>query len=61
MLDLLKGHGLVSALDAHDRGIIRPIITHLANPENLQALVVWLREQVEGATTTAAAAEEDEA
>ena len=61
LLDQLKGHGLVSALDAHDRVIIRPIITHLANPENLQALVVWLREQVEGATTPAAAAEEDEA
>ena len=61
LLDQLKGHGLVSALDAHDRVIIRPIITHLANPENLQALVVWLREQVEGATTPAAAAEEDKA
>ncbi|XLX40608.1 DUF4194 domain-containing protein [Ectopseudomonas mendocina] len=61
LLDQLKGHGLVSALDAHDRVIIRPIITHLANPENLQTLVVWLREQVEGATTPAAAAEEDKA
>ena len=61
LLDQLKGHGLVSALDAHDRVIIRPIITHLANPENLQALVVWLREQVEGAVTPAAGAEEDEA
>lgn len=48
LLDQLKGHGLVSALDTHDRVIIRPIITHLANPENLQALVAWLREQVEG-------------
>ncbi|HCE7310554.1 TPA: DUF4194 domain-containing protein [Pseudomonas aeruginosa] len=61
LLDQLKGHGLVSALDAHDRVMIRPIITHLANPENLQALVAWLREQVEGAATTAAGAEEDEA
>ncbi|HHK2201326.1 TPA: DUF4194 domain-containing protein [Pseudomonas aeruginosa] len=61
LLDQLKGHGLVSALDAHDRVIIRPIITHLANPENLQALVVWLREQVEGAVTPAAGGEEDEA
>ena len=26
LLDQLKGHGLVSALDAHDRVIIRPII-----------------------------------
>ena len=61
LLDQLKGHGLVSALDAHDRVIIRPIITHLANPENLQALVAWLREQVEGAATPVAGAEEDEA
>ncbi|MDR6678732.1 DUF4194 domain-containing protein [Pseudomonas oryzihabitans] len=60
LLDQLKGHGLVSALDAHDRVIIRPIITHLANPENLQALVAWLREQV-GAATPAAGTEEDEA
>ena len=51
----------MSALDAHDRVIIRPIITHLANPENLQALVAWLREQVEGAATPVAGAEEDEA
>ncbi|MEJ1228943.1 DUF4194 domain-containing protein [Pseudomonas sp. CCNWLW56] len=59
LLDQLKGHGLVSALDAHDRVIIRPIITHLANPENLQALVAWLREQVEGAAAPAADGEED--
>ena len=59
LLDQLKGHGLVSALDAHDRVIIRPIITHLANPENLQALVTWLREQVEGGATPAADGEED--
>ncbi len=59
LLDQLKGHGLVSALDAHDRVIIRPMITHLANPENLQALVAWLREQVAGATTLAPGGEED--
>lgn len=59
LLDQLKGHGLVSALDAHDRVIIRPIITHLANPENLQALVAWLREQVEGIPTSAPEDEED--
>lgn len=47
LLDQLKGHGLVSAVDAHDRVVIRPIITHLANPENLQALVAWLRPQTE--------------
>jgi len=59
LLDQLKGHGLVSALDAHDRVIIRPMITHLANPENLQALVAWLREQVAGATALASGGEED--
>lgn len=42
LLDALKGHGLVSAPDAHDRVLIRPIIAHLANPENLQLLLAWL-------------------
>jgi hypothetical protein len=45
LLDQLKGHGLVSTLDAHERVTIRPIIAHLANPENLQALLVWLQQQ----------------
>lgn len=45
LLDQLKGHGLVSAPDAHERITVRPIIAHLANPENLQALLDWLREQ----------------
>ncbi|MNF67039.1 hypothetical protein D3C84_488430 [compost metagenome] len=52
LLDQLKGHGLVSALDAHDRVIIRPIIAHLVNPENLQALLAWLRAQAEGTATS---------
>lgn len=46
LLDQLKGHGLVSSLDAHERVTIRPIIAHLANPDNLQALLGWLKEQV---------------
>jgi hypothetical protein len=45
LLDQLKGHGLVSALDAHEQITVRPIIAHLANPENLQALLDWLLEQ----------------
>ncbi|WP_284455327.1 DUF4194 domain-containing protein [Alloalcanivorax xenomutans] len=45
LLDQLKGHGLVSAPDQHERVTVRPIIAHLANPENLQALLEWLREQ----------------
>ncbi len=54
LLDQLKGHGLVSTIDSHERVTIRPIIAHLANPENLQALLNWLREQ------TAVAAEANE-
>ena len=43
LLDQLKGHGLVSEPDTHERVSIRPIIAHLASPENLQHLLVWLR------------------
>ena len=39
LLEQLKGHGIVSEVDAHDQVTIRPIITHLANPENLQNLL----------------------
>lgn len=45
LLDQLKGHGLVSTPDAHDNIIIRPIIAHLANPENLRALLAWIQDQ----------------
>lgn len=45
LLDQLKGHGLVSEPDAHERVSIRPIIAHLASPENLQHLLAWLRKQ----------------
>ena len=52
LLDQLKGHGLVSTIDSHERVTIRPIIAHLANPENLQALLNWLREQTSVAGET---------
>lgn len=39
LLEQLKGHGLVSEIDSHDQVSIRPIITHLANPESLQGLL----------------------
>lgn len=39
LLEKLKGHGLVSAVDDQDRVTIRPIIAHLANPKSLQALL----------------------
>ena len=45
LLDQLKAHGLVSEPDTHERVSIRPIIAHLASPENLQHLLVWLRRQ----------------
>jgi|TARA_R100000501_G_C2609010_1_gene104054 hypothetical protein len=48
LLEQLKGHGLVSTPDQHERVLVRPIIAHVANPENLQALLVWLREQTGG-------------
>ena len=46
LLDQLKGHGLVTALDAHERVSIRPIITHLANPDNLSALLAALKDRL---------------
>ncbi len=43
LLEKLKGHGLVSAIDEQDKVTIRPIIAHLANPENLNALLQQYR------------------
>lgn len=43
LLENLKNHGIVSEVDASDQIIIRPIITHLANPENLQNLLQHFR------------------
>ncbi len=39
LLEQLKGHGIVSEIDTHDQVSIRPIITHVANPENLISLL----------------------
>ncbi len=44
LLEHLRGHGVVSDVDAQERITIRPMIVHLANPENLQALLARLRE-----------------
>lgn len=44
LLDNLHEHGVVSKVDAQDQLTIRPMIVHLANPENLQALLQRLRE-----------------
>lgn len=43
LLEALKGHGIVSDVDSQDQVIIRPIITHLANPENLKNLLQHFR------------------
>ena len=43
LLENLRGHGVVSEVDAQERITIRPMIVHLANPHNLQALLQHLR------------------
>jgi hypothetical protein len=60
LLEQLKGHGVVSEIDEHDRISIRPIIAHLANPENLQSLLQAFREQVRRGQTQVRPIEESE-
>jgi hypothetical protein len=49
LLEQLKGYGVVSEVDRHDQFSIRPIIAHLANPENLTGLLVAIRQEAEAA------------
>lgn len=59
LLESLRGHGVVSEVDAQDRFSIRPMIVHLANPENLQALLQTLRDRSrDSAAATSEGAEE---
>jgi hypothetical protein len=44
LLENLRTHGMVSEVDAQDCITIRPMIVHLLNPENLQTLLLRLRE-----------------
>ena len=53
LLDKLRAHGVVSEVDAQDQLTIRPMIVHLANPENLQALLAHLRELGQAGEPTA--------
>ena len=53
LLENLRGHGVVSEVDAQDGFTIRPMIVHLANPENLQALLQTLREMTSAKGATA--------
>lgn len=47
LLENLRTHGMVSDVDAQDCITIRPMIVHLLNPENLQTLLLRLREVAE--------------
>lgn len=58
LLEQLKGHGIVSEVDQHERVTIRPIIAHLANPENLAGLMQGLREAASGRPSAADRASE---
>lgn len=48
LLEQLKGHGIVSDVDDHERVTIRPIIAHLANPESLAGLIEDLQRAADG-------------
>lgn len=43
LLENLKAHGIVSDIDDKDKITIRPIITHVATPQTLQALLQQLK------------------
>jgi hypothetical protein len=46
LLEQLRGHGLVSEIDEEKEQLrIRPLIVHVANPENLQGLLAALTDQ----------------
>ena len=51
LLENLRTHGMVSDVDAQDCITIRPMIVHLLNPENLQTLLLRLREVAEQGST----------
>lgn len=45
LLDQLKTYGIVSEIDKKQEVTIRPLISHLANPESLAALLAVLKDQ----------------
>ena len=45
LLESLRGHGVVSEVDAQDSITNRPMIGHLVNPQNQHALLQHLRDQ----------------
>jgi hypothetical protein len=52
LLEQLRGYGLVSEIDRHDQFTIRPIIAHLANPENLASLLRAFRNEARSGANT---------
>jgi len=43
LLEQLRTHGIVSDIDENGRFVIRPLIVHLANPDNLATLIVSMK------------------
>ena len=58
LLESLRGHGVVSEVDAQDTVTLRPMMVHLANPQNLQALLQHLRGLAGNVATRTDAAQE---
>lgn len=61
LLEQLKGHGIVSDVDQQERVTIRPIIAHLANPENLANLIQALRDAAGSSSMQSSSGEEIDA
>ncbi|AOE85876.1 DUF4194 domain-containing protein [Pseudomonas sp. TCU-HL1] len=59
LLEQLRAHGVVSEVTPHDQVAIRPIIAHLANPENLVSLVQALRAKSNNALESNAVATDE--
>lgn len=47
LLDQLRSYGLVSEIDDYDKVIIRPLIAHVANPDNLKNLIAALKKHLQ--------------
>lgn len=48
LLEALRSHGIVSEIDETGQVTVRPIITHLASPESLEALLAHLTQLAHG-------------
>lgn len=59
LLENLKTHGIVSDIDDKEQITIRPIITHVANPQTLQSLVQQFKQLAADEIHTEARGEDD--